>query len=305
MSFKLNDYNAFLGSLYDKNEEVPIKQESPIYQIKQEEEYLSSPGNNMSPTFMPPKIKGEEEDFPVNFDFGLVGNNFGYQQEEQQQQQQQQRYQQQQRPQKNYLQQPPPPHQQQPHQQHTQYNQPFDYDGSFQGIGTEFIAEIGANSGIASPPSHSISNIKGRKRSTESPSQAVSYSHKPRAKSAHNIIEQRYRNKINDKFQVLQDSVPTLRILSIKKKKYPNKDFDDSSDDDESFTSDQPTHQPGELIDLEGLEPARKLNKGTILAKSIEYIKFLELKNDRIRNEQNELILRARMMGLDIDEVLR
>ena len=31
-------------------------------------------------------------------------------------------------------------------------------------------------------------------------------------------------------------------------------------------------------IDLEGLEPARKLNKGTILAKSIEYIKFLELK---------------------------
>lgn len=55
-------------------------------------------------------------------------------------------------------------------------------------------------------------------------------------------------------------------------------------------------------IDLEGLEPARKLNKGTILAKSIEYIKFLELKNDRMKQEHDELILKARMLGLVIDD---
>ena len=57
-----------------------------------------------------------------------------------------------------------------------------------------------------------------------------------------------------------------------------------------------------EVIDLEGLEPARKLNKGTILAKSIEYIKFLEMKNERMKQEHDELVLKARMLGLVIDE---
>lgn len=56
--------------------------------------------------------------------------------------------------------------------------------------------------------------------------------------------------------------------------------------------------------DLEGLEPARKLNKGTILAKSIEYIKFLERKNERIKMEHRELVERARMMGIQLDESL-
>ncbi|RCK65280.1 hypothetical protein Cantr_00944 [Candida viswanathii] len=158
---------------------------------------------------------------------------------------------------------------------------------------------------------------------------------RPRIKSAHNVIEQRYRNKINDKFNALQNSVPTLRILAKKKEreKYMaqqhntnssnhdsnsnNEDYDSSDDEmldnkssimngtpNNSTASNGvlPTASMDEEIDLEGLEPARKLNKGTILAKSIEYIKFLELKNDRMKQEHDELVLKARMLGLVIDD---
>ncbi|EGW32014.1 uncharacterized protein SPAPADRAFT_66688 [Spathaspora passalidarum NRRL Y-27907] len=129
---------------------------------------------------------------------------------------------------------------------------------------------------------------------------------RPRVKSAHNVIEQRYRNKINDKFNALQNSVPSLRILAQKKErerlqmKRSNTDKYDSSDDepiDESLVTD-------ENIDLEGLEPARKLNKATILANSIEYIKFLELKNNKMKADHEALLNKARMMGIIIDDDL-
>ncbi|EMG46318.1 hypothetical protein G210_3437 [Candida maltosa Xu316] len=153
---------------------------------------------------------------------------------------------------------------------------------------------------------------------------------RPRIKSAHNVIEQRYRNKINDKFNALQNSVPTLRILAKKKEREKmmlqqhhqdnsNEDYDSSEDEmmDSKSSSTSNTNLNGNTsllmgngngvnkfddIDLEGLEPARKLNKGTILAKSIEYIKFLELKNDRMKQEHDELVLKARMLGLVIED---
>ena len=71
---------------------------------------------------------------------------------------------------------------------------------------------------------------------------------------------------------------------------------------EEADQEDQAGEEEEEVIDLEGLEPARKLNKGTILAKSIEYIKFLEMKNERMKQEHDELVLKARMLGLVIDE---
>lgn len=129
---------------------------------------------------------------------------------------------------------------------------------------------------------------------------------RPRIKSAHNVIEQRYRNKINDKFKALQDSVPTLRIVTARKQKRAtsanasahDEDFDsEHSDDDIGYSCGD-----NDLVDLEGLEPARKLNKGTILAKSIEYIKFLELKNDRMTHEHQQLLIKARMLGLVVDQ---
>lgn len=118
---------------------------------------------------------------------------------------------------------------------------------------------------------------------------------RPRAKSAHNVIEQRYRNKINDKFTALQNLVPTLRVLARKKSKGRSDDEDD--DEDDVFLADGTAAE-----DLEGLEPARKLNKGTILTKSVEYIKFLERKNDRMNAEWRELVERARMLGVVLDE---
>lgn len=125
---------------------------------------------------------------------------------------------------------------------------------------------------------------------------------KPRIKSAHNVIEQRYRNKINDKFTALQYLVPTLRVIARKKTKTRRGSVASRDDDDSDDCDYLPASDNGE--DLEGLEPARKLNKGTILAKSIEYIKFLEKKNDRMKMERHQLVERARMLGVAVDDSL-
>lgn len=124
---------------------------------------------------------------------------------------------------------------------------------------------------------------------------------RPRQKSAHNVIEQRYRNKINDKFTALQDAVPTLRVAAQKKRDSVNTTSPEKHED-EDYEGDVLLHSTDITDDLEGLEPARKLNKGTILAKSVEYIKFLEMKNVRMRTEHDELILKAKMLGIFIDD---
>jgi hypothetical protein len=161
---------------------------------------------------------------------------------------------------------------------------------------TEYLAEQGANltnNLYILPPSRndSINHVASPISDTKE-----SETHE-RPKSAHNIIEQRYRNKINDKFQVLQNSVPTLRVAARRKsKKAKSGDFNDSE------LSDDASDEDIFLEDLQGLEPARKLNKGTILTKSIEYIKFLELKNERMKLERDQLIMKTRMLGLSIDE---
>ncbi|KAG7196141.1 uncharacterized protein KQ657_000153 [Scheffersomyces spartinae] len=141
-----------------------------------------------------------------------------------------------------------------------------------------------------------------------------------RVKSSHNVIEQRYRNKINDKFTALQNSVPTLRITAKRKARSASSgcvkrdldgsDYEDADGFGDTMGTVSNNSNLGESFslpndeDLEGLEPARKLNKGTILLKSIEYIKFLERKNDRMRLEHEELVLKARMLGLNIDEFI-
>lgn len=57
-------------------------------------------------------------------------------------------------------------------------------------------------------------------------------------KTAHNMIEKRYRTNLNDKIAALRDSVPSLRVMS--KKNSRNEDIEE---------------------DLQGLTPAHKLNK--------------------------------------------
>lgn len=108
-------------------------------------------------------------------------------------------------------------------------------------------------------------------------------------RSAHNIIEQRYRNKINDRFEELLACVPALRAAYRRRST-----IDGAEDDDEGVG--------GSDEDLEGLSPARKLNKGTILEKLVEYIEFLKQKNARIMKEREKLLEQARMMGLQVDD---
>jgi hypothetical protein len=62
--------------------------------------------------------------------------------------------------------------------------------------------------------------------------------HPPVKKTAHNMIEKRYRTNLNDKIAALRDSVPSLRVMSKK-----NTRGDEVQED------------------LQGLAPAHKLNK--------------------------------------------
>lgn len=65
----------------------------------------------------------------------------------------------------------------------------------------------------------------------------------PVKKTAHNMIEKRYRTNLNDKIAALRDSVPSLRIMS-------------KSARGEDTTADRE--------ELHGLTPAHKLNKATV-----------------------------------------
>ncbi|TGJ88512.1 hypothetical protein E0Z10_g218 [Xylaria hypoxylon] len=88
--------------------------------------------------------------------------------------------------------------------------------------------------------------------------------HQPVKKTAHNMIEKRYRTNLNDKIAALRDSVPSLRIMSKSAR------GEDTTEDRE---------------ELHGLTPAHKLNKATVLSKATEYIRHLERRNSRLMDE--------------------
>ncbi|KAJ2160930.1 hypothetical protein GGF46_001850 [Coemansia sp. RSA 552] len=90
-------------------------------------------------------------------------------------------------------------------------------------------------------------------------------------KVAHNAIERRYRNNINDRICDLRNSVPALQHIRPKKKS----GHDADSDDDDSNQDNQ----------VDGVEAATKLNKATILGKSTEYIYYLRRTNDLLKRE--------------------
>lgn len=94
-------------------------------------------------------------------------------------------------------------------------------------------------------------------------------------KTTHNMIEKRYRNNLNDKIAALRDAVPSLRNVGRKVSEVENNDNED----------------------LEGLVPAHKLNKATVLAKATEYIHHLEKHKARQAREIGEL--RARLMSYE------
>ncbi|KAF2278786.1 uncharacterized protein EI97DRAFT_219233 [Westerdykella ornata] len=122
----------------------------------------------------------------------------------------------------------------------------------------------------ATSPESIPSNPKKRKSTSEESEvpAAKKESKQPPKKTAHNMIEKRYRTNLNDKIAALRDSVPSLRVMS--RQNGGNEEDDDPED-------------------LEGLTPAHKLNKATVLSKATEYIRHLEKRNKRLMEEINTL----------------
>lgn len=94
----------------------------------------------------------------------------------------------------------------------------------------------------------------------------------PSKKAPHNVIEKRYRNNLNDKIVELRNSVPALRAVGRA----------NGGDDTE---------------DLDGLTPAHKLNKATVMGKATEYIKHLEKRNKIMEDEM--AALKARLNAVE------
>ncbi|KAL4873917.1 hypothetical protein BDV12DRAFT_191785 [Aspergillus spectabilis] len=101
----------------------------------------------------------------------------------------------------------------------------------------------------------------------------------PSKKRAHNVIEKRYRANLNEKIAELRDSVPSLRT---------SKGSGAIDDDD----------------DAEGVTPANKLNKASILSKATEYIRHLETRNTRLEDENTALKIRLRELEKAADQSL-
>lgn len=79
------------------------------------------------------------------------------------------------------------------------------------------------------------------------------------AKRSHTVIEKRYRTNLNQKIAALRDSVPSLRS-----------DYQETGEH-------------------EGVAPASKLNKATVLSKAMEYIQHLERRNSSLEKENMTL----------------
>ncbi|KAF2220384.1 hypothetical protein BDZ85DRAFT_266505 [Elsinoe ampelina] len=131
-------------------------------------------------------------------------------------------------------------------------------------------------SSLSPQPTQPPKKKAGRKRKSEMPPKDGNGSgdgEPPVKKTSHNVIEKRYRNNLNEKILELRDSVPSLRAMSR-----PNGEEDDSEE-------------------LDGLTPAHKLNKSTIMAKATEYIRHLEKRNKTMSDEMDAL--KERMIALE------
>ncbi|KAM0340746.1 hypothetical protein ACHAPU_010337 [Fusarium lateritium] len=118
-------------------------------------------------------------------------------------------------------------------------------------------------------------------RSSTSPPPATRRHCSPPKKTAHNMIEKRYRTNLNDKIAALRDSVPALRVMVHRLEQPCLESLEEDADED-----------------LGGLAPAHKLNKATILSKATEYIAHLEKRNQSLARENGQL--RNRVEGFEM-----
>lgn len=115
----------------------------------------------------------------------------------------------------------------------------------------DFAGGAGKSSISSSPEGMKVfdkSNTRKRKSSADDDDEDDDDddSHQPVKKTAHNMIEKRYRTNLNDKIAALRDSVPSLRIMTKSAR------GEDTTEDRE---------------ELHGLTPAHKLNKATVRSK--------------------------------------
>ncbi|CAM1501947.1 Fc.00g039310.m01.CDS01 [Cosmosporella sp. VM-42] len=149
---------------------------------------------------------------------------------------------------------------------HLQYNSPRSASSPDSATGE-------AKTGILSSPDLAeMSSKASRKRKSsadpEDEEEEDEDGNQPVKKTAHNMIEKRYRTNLNDKIAALRDSVPSLRIMSKSAR------GEDTTEDRE---------------ELHGLTPAHKLNKATVLSKATEYIRHLEKRNNRLLDENSAM----------------
>ncbi|ROV88103.1 hypothetical protein VSDG_09384 [Cytospora chrysosperma] len=113
-------------------------------------------------------------------------------------------------------------------------------------------------------------------------------------KTAHNMIEKRYRTNLNDKIAALRDSVPALRVMVHRL------EHNDEDPNNAGNIMDEIKAEAGLDLDddLGGVAPAHKLNKATILSKATEYIAHLEQKNRALAKENSSL--RNRVEGFEM-----
>jgi len=111
-------------------------------------------------------------------------------------------------------------------------------------------------------------------------------------KTAHNMIEKRYRNNLNDKIAALRDSVPALRVMVHRLESGQGENGSEGDEgEDEGYGMGVVKAEGAE--DLGGLAPAHKLNKATILGKATEYIMHLERRNRMLSKENATLTSRV------------